>query len=79
MFPLTLNLNAACRVTLTDAGRRWYREHYTALGIERFIPDPIPEEFTLWELMHVFGPHVYNGCVEIPFVDNQIELLDPRT
>jgi hypothetical protein len=78
MGPIVLDVDAVCRVRLTDFGRRCYREHYTRMGLGRFIPAEIPGEFTLWELMGIFGAHMENGAPDSPFVDNRIEILDPR-
>lgn len=74
-----LNINAAVRVTLTAAGLRWYHEFHDRLGLRpREFPGDPAGEFTLWQLMQIFGPHISPGIPEGPFVDNRIEVIDPR-
>jgi hypothetical protein len=67
----SINLNDDVKVKLTDSGRdvlamQQLRRQQDADGYIKF---------QLWELMNIFGVHVYNGC-SIPFEFNRI-LLAP--
>jgi hypothetical protein len=66
-----INLNHEVKVKLTDSGQdvlamQQLRRQQDADGYIKF---------QLWELMNIFGVHVYNGC-SIPFEFNRI-LLAP--
>lgn len=71
---MEFNINGDVWIRLTGAGTRAYNLHYEKLGME---PPPLQRDssdwckFQLWDLMHIFGPAVYNGC-QIPFVENVI-------
>lgn len=63
---ITLNVNEVVKVKLTDHGRaillkEKYPKHEDSLGYS---------EWQLWELMSIFGEHLYNGC-ELTF-ENEI-------
>jgi hypothetical protein len=67
----SINLNEYVKVKLTDSGQdvlamQQLRRQQDADGYIKF---------QLWELMNIFGVHVYNGC-SIPFEFNRI-LLAP--
>jgi hypothetical protein len=69
--PHHINLNHEVKVKLTDSGQdvlamQQLRRQQDADGYIKF---------QLWELMNIFGVHVYNGC-SIPFEFNRI-LLAP--
>jgi hypothetical protein len=68
---MIVNINQTCKVKLTEKGKKILFEYYRDWpGVPE---DKLEKEFHLWELMQIFGPHVYNGC-EIPFVNNVIDL-----
>lgn len=79
----TINLNDTVRVRLTERGRRLLHEQRNALfagASEQIKARLIPleedsdgrSEWTLWELMHEFGRHMYNGADLV--VETTIEL-----
>jgi hypothetical protein len=72
LMPAQFNLNDDVKVKLTDHGR-------DLLAKKRRLTQQPDEagytKFQLWELMNIFGEHLYNGC-SIPFEFNRI-LLAP--
>jgi hypothetical protein len=71
-----INLNKKVRVKLTDFG--W--EILTKSG----YPQPARDadgynEWNLWTLMYVFGPHTHIGIPRVPFVNNEIILTTEPT
>ena len=83
---LTFNVNSKVLVRLTDRGRELHRRSYQdtiariPAGLAADNPYKPPKEnaegwtdFQLWELMELFGPHIFLGC-EQPFESN-IRLL----
>jgi hypothetical protein len=76
-----ININRVAVVRLTDHGRRMLDAHYRELGLR--VPVDIPGIFPahdlykgpLWDLMNIFGPCLYMGCTEVPFVKNEITSL----
>lgn len=63
---ITLNVNETVKVKLTDRGRaillkEKYPKDEDSLGYSKW---------RLWELMSIFGEHLYNGC-ELTF-ENEI-------
>ncbi len=69
---IKLNVNNNVKVKLTDKGREILRKYLLGWGYR--VPDWYDSHtdsdgytvFQLHEVMHIFGPHTYNGC-EIPF------------
>ena len=75
-----VNINDNCRVQLTKAGLAQYREEYAQYGIESPELD-ITEDgarFQLWQLMHTFGPLLYNGSTRLPFNGNTLSIERDR-
>lgn len=77
---MKLNLNTEAKVRLTEQGATlwnayWQKEHLPAdiRPASKTAGDVL--SIQLWEAMHIFGPHCFNGC-RIPFEDNVIELPD---
>lgn len=77
-----INLNDVVEVTLTDKGLQLYKDNVESLTIPNqykyYLYDNLHTSnegiilrIQLWELMNIFGDHLYNGC-EIPFKDNII-------
>ncbi len=71
---MQINLNDRVRVRLTDEGRRIYRDWWLALSAANCISKYFPpvevdgvSQFQLWELMNIFGSHVYMGNSNLPF------------
>ena len=72
-----VNINVTVWVKLTDEGKKLLREHYES---HRINASKVPKlyrkgkvSFQLWDLMHIFGPNLYNGCT-VPFVNNEISI-----
>ena len=75
---LTLNINDQVEVTLTSHGAKLYNTH---LG---FVAYDYPEQkktcgdvlkTELWNLMSIFGDHLYNGMPQGPFASNEVRLV----
>lgn len=71
---MNINLNTQVRVVLTDYGLNHLRGYYA--GLNSVLPANKTEQFTLWELMQIFGPCLYMGNTEIPFEKNAIDLIE---
>lgn len=81
-----LNLNDLVQVKLSEHGRSIHAKNWQDLrtgheSVIRDVPQPEPDAdgvstWHLWELMHVFGPHVFHGS-DIPFDDNML-VFDPN-
>ena len=79
-----INMNDKCIVKLTSSGRKLLEDHYAQFWkpVEidetiRVLHKPDDEgnmQFQLWVLFEIFGPHLYLGMPEVPFLNNQIEL-----
>lgn len=69
---MKFNINHKVKVRLTDIGRTIHRKDFDQLGMKSLNYAPPEEdsrgwsEWQLWELMRLFGPHLYNGCC-VPF------------
>lgn len=79
---LTFNVNDNVRVRLTDVGRAALRKNHDELFADWIKPPEFVlrkedergwSEWHLWDLMHEFGRHMYNGC-QVPF-ETEIELV----
>lgn len=78
---MKINLNQSCNVILTEHGAEVYNEYFRELhAICQQIElthlkagDEI--SLQLWELMNIFGKHLYNGA-ENCFANNDISFYD---
>ena len=69
-----INMNNHFQLTLTARGAVVYNSYF-----HQFPADVRPAELaagdvledSLWHLMHIFGPHMFNGC-QIPFEGNVV-------
>lgn len=52
---------------IPNAAEQTMMHHLKSDGIHRMA------EFSLWEMMRIFGPHSFNGCKQL-FVDNRIKI-----
>jgi len=77
-----MNVNDDVWVLLTASGERMWNE-YWKLSSPGGVPDAIRKSatesdgtirFQLHQLMHIFGPALYHGSSELPFVDNKVLL-----
>jgi len=61
---ITFNINDMVKVKLTEYGKKVlfedYRKHYNMEPIYKENKDGT-SEWQLWNLMHLFGPYMYNG------------------
>lgn len=64
---MKININSPVTVELTPAGQARWR------GLYGMTPS-VKVSLQLWELMHIFGPGMTMGMLEMYFVDNEIEL-----
>lgn len=72
-----MNMNEYCWVKLTTFGRAIHRNefdelnaHYPKAGLHYIPPETNADgwsRFQLWSLMHLYGKHVYNGQMDLPF------------
>lgn len=72
--PLAINLNVHVEVELTPTGEKIRADHPMANPYRVEDGSRAPCKFQLWELMQVFGPHIFHGMLEAPFVGNVIVL-----
>lgn len=86
---MKLNINTKVKVVLTEYGKQIADEYYKKVysNAEGMTPqsyqmyrDSIEQsligEFSLWKIMHIFGPVIYIGNPKVPFENNQIKILD---
>jgi len=81
---IKINQDNRVRVQLTEFGKRTIKTFYGALGLPPShqpvgITGPVLVydllEVQLWELFNIFGHCFFKSATEMPFVDNEIELL----
>ena len=70
MLPVTFNINNYVYVKMTPAGVEHHRKYWKEFNID--IARPAFDEdgyskFQLWEVMHIFGPLMFNGQITQPF------------
>ena len=69
---MRFNVNHKVKVKLTEIGHKIHRADFDQLGMKSITYQPPQEdkrgwsEWQMWELMRLFGPHLYNGC-NVPF------------
>lgn len=74
---MIINLNQRCDAILTAHGAELYNEHFRELHAtcKLIRPTNLKSEdrlsLQLWELMNIFGKHLYNGA-ENCFENNEI-------
>ena len=72
----THNINEEVRVVLTERGRMLWEKHWRDLDLEPWgMKEDGSITVPLWNLMSTFGPHIYMGMFETPFVGNVIEFV----
>lgn len=74
---MKINLNDRVAVRLTERGIVVYNRHYinTPNAILISYNPEVIFNFQLWELFSIFGEFMWHGC-EIPFIDNEITLVE---
>jgi hypothetical protein len=82
------NMNARAEVKLTPYGRKVYRKYISQYRdievdpeksleiykIDKLIENQGVLKSQLWEIARIFGPVLYNGNPEVPFVNNEIRI-----
>ena len=82
---MKMNLNDQVKVVLNPYGREILQKHYLAHLPPDMAQDAYnrallkPElTYSLWEIMQIFGQVLYMGNNKIPFVNNEIEILNEQ-
>lgn len=89
---MKFNINEFVKVELTEKGEEVLRQHYLELikdvtnalnGITPMTLEDLTDtdeyyKFQLWELMNIFGKHLFMGGGQM-FVNNEIEILEEGT
>lgn len=80
-----LNTNEMVRVILTERGAAIYNAdaakmnaHMATTRSSYRVTYKLPgdmHETSLWRLMQLYGPHIYMGMREMPFLDNVVEIV----
>jgi hypothetical protein len=73
--PIQFNINDFVKVRLTDYGRDILRQKLDSRHSFEQVDAQGYTRFKLWELMNIFGLHIYNGAMRQCF-DANIVLLD---
>ena len=76
---MEFNINNYVHIKMTQHGRDIHKEHWTDVmsGCFDWTYNPKKEsadgwfKWQMWDVMRVFGDHMYNGC-ELPFDVNII-------
>jgi len=72
------NINSNVYVKLTPKGHELYKKFWEEVFKDSETKHTAPvihtdaegwTEFQMWDLMSIFGPHLYNGC-NVPFETN---------
>lgn len=69
----TYNVNNRVTVELTDVGLKRWTEYWEPYGGPIGLTGRVLET-QVWQLMNVFGDMMYNGSMELPFVNNKITI-----
>jgi len=77
---VNLNLNDSTTVKLTAFGIAVLRAHFQSLSMSPELIDWACQNhatsgFQLWEVIHIFGPYLYNGAPGQPFENNNLSLV----
>lgn len=70
---MKININENINVRLTPQGQELIRKHYATYNVTWHPNADGWYKFQLWDLMNIFGPHLYAGC-RVPFEDCDIYL-----
>ena len=76
--PLNMNINTTCRVRLNEYGIEVLQKKapykFTISGWRGDTKELTTE---LWDLMELFGDCMRIGTNKLPFVDNNIQIMEP--
>ena len=70
---LNCNLNTLVHIRLTTYGEEIHREYYSKYGLNP--PEPKWDKYynySLWQVMSIFGEHLSLGFNNVPFENNEI-------
>lgn len=74
-----MNMNSMIKVTLTNDGKRHLALHeqiYTKPPVSPLTADSDGTlRLPLWQVMQIFGAHMHQSRSDLPFIDNQIEVM----
>ncbi len=73
-FNVKVNINIQAKVELTDYGKVILKEHYDRILVNHYL-DKKEFVFPLWQIASIFGDCLYMGNNEIPFKNNELELI----
>lgn len=82
VYKVTLDINCGVSCTLTETGMEILRNHFDyriPVTAEKHI-DPDRREIhnmPFWEFMNIFGSHLYEFRKDIPFLNNEITIVEP--
>jgi len=68
---MKINIDGRIRVRLTPHGQELISKHYATYNVHWQPSADGWYKLQLWELMGIFGPYLYVGCI-IPFEDAAI-------
>jgi hypothetical protein len=74
-----MNTNTVVKVVLTASGAKIYNAWMWQFPLQARAPEVEAGhvlETELWQVMQIFGPHIFHGMLETPFVNNEIEILE---
>lgn len=71
MSLLKCNTNIPVHVKLTEKGKELLNAYYNKYGFSKEVSFDGYYTFQLWEVMQIFGQHIYIGCT-VPFENNEI-------
>lgn len=71
MALLKCNLNIPIHVKLTEKGKEILDDYYGKCGYPKEPEYDEYYEFQMWEMIQIFGQHIYLGCA-VPFESNEI-------
>lgn len=73
-WDMKVNLNDRCSVKLTKVGVERLEKEYWPGYKFNYNPETEVLSIELWHIMNIFGSMLGSGIIELPFVDNMIEI-----
>lgn len=72
---MKLNVNAMVKLHLTEEGHKFYTNWLSQFPNQRIPTKNEVINLPLWEVMQIFGSHLYNGQTKMFFQDNSLEVV----
>ena len=72
---MKLNVNVMVKINLTEDGYKFYTDWLSQFPNQRVPNKNEVLNLPLWEVMQIFGTHLYNGQTKMFFEDNSLELV----